>query len=491
MKNNFCILIILIIIFFLSINLFAYDHIKATIGYSFGKRPLDLYKFGNGNDLLIIIAGIHGNEPNTIKTAEAMINLLKDDKIKIPENKSIWILPVANPDGYNRDRRLNDNDVDLNRNFNTDNWQPNFYLFNVLLSAGSHPFSEPETIALKKLFESISSDKTVIVLSLHSRGDAVIPGNYSRVNLLLSSFLKKNSDYVNDSLGYPTTGDFTAWLSDKMGIASATIEFKTKKYPENDTIEKIITELFKTDFKKKFYRYDIRERSDLENFSQLNFYFGELPDSIAENITANESSREKFFKLYNLLQNDEELILLVNKDYHLDRNYVPNDLVDVTSRYKTNKKALQLRKIILNDLDLMINDAKKENIDLIIISAYRSYETQERVYNYWVKNLGEEKAKMVSAIPGASQHQLGTAIDFNSLDVSFADTKEGRWLLDNAYKYGFILSYPFGMDEITGYSYEPWHYRYIGREASYLVYNYFDNVLEIFLNWYWNTRGKI
>ena len=93
-----------------------------------------------------------------------------------------------------------------------------------------------------------------------------------------------------------------------------------------------------------------------------------------------------------------------------------------------------------------------------------------------------------SPVPGASQHQIGTTIDINSLDISFAKTKEGKWLNDNAYKYGFIMSYPEGQEDLTGYRFEPWHYRYIGKDASVLVYKYFDNLLELFLNWYWDFK---
>jgi len=79
-------------------------------------------------------------------------------------------------------------------------------------------------------------------------------------------------------------------------------------------------------------------------------------------------------------------------------------------------------------------------------------------------------------------------IDFNSLNENFSQTKEGKWLFLNAYKFGFILSYPEGMENITGYKYEPWHYRYVGKEASFIIYNYFNNSLELFLNWYWDKK---
>jgi len=159
----------------------------------------------------------------------------------------------------------------------------------------------------------------------------------------------------------------------------------------------------------------------------------------------------------------------------------------LTKEFPSNKESFQLRKILLDDLYDMFFDAEAENIKLSIISAYRSYYTQKSVYNNWKRILGVKQADRVSAKPGASQHQLGTVIDFNQLDESFGKTKEGIWLYNNAYKYGFILSYPEGMEAKTGYAYEPWHYRYIGKEAAFVVYNFFENSLDDFLNWYWNN----
>jgi len=109
---------------------------------------------------------------------------------------------------------------------------------------------------------------------------------------------------------------------------------------------------------------------------------------------------------------------------------------------------------------------------------------QRIVHDSWVRQLGEREAKRLSAVPGASQHQLGTAIDFNSLDPAFEHTPEGQWLKDHADRYGFVIAYPEGMEQVTGYQYEPWHVRFIGKDAAYLVRNYFGGDLERFLKWF-------
>ena len=105
-------------------------------------------------------------------------------------------------------------------------------------------------------------------------------------------------------------------------------------------------------------------------------------------------------------------------------------------------------------------------------SAYRSYDVQVNVYNGWVASLGQAGADLTSARPGHSEHQTGLAMDISAvpntcaLDQCFADTNQGKWLAANAYRWGFILRYPNGMTKITGYEFEPWHYRYVGVELA-------------------------
>ena len=148
-----------------------------------------------------------------------------------------------------------------------------------------------------------------------------------------------------------------------------------------------------------------------------------------------------------------EGILLVNKTYHLPKNYDP----------KVNKEALKkLRK--------MQADAKALGLNIPLVSGYRSYETQEKLYNKYVKKDGEKKANTYSAKPGESEHQTGLAFDIGSVDRSFANTIEAKWLAENAYLYGFIIRYPKGKTDITGYIYEPWHVRYLGEKKAKDVY---------------------
>ena len=115
--------------------------------------------------------------------------------------------------------------------------------------------------------------------------------------------------------------------------------------------------------------------------------------------------------------------------------------------------------------------AYEDGISLYIVSGYRSYDTQYYIYWDYVSSDGQAEADRYSARPGHSEHQTGYAFDLNSLDQSFGDTPEGIWLKENCYKYGFIIRYPKEKESVTGYMYEPWHVRYLGKDIATSVYN--------------------
>ncbi|HOV14166.1 MAG TPA: DUF2817 domain-containing protein [Spirochaetota bacterium] len=477
---------------FLVQPIFCDTYSKVIIGHSIEKRPIYLHQFGGGKELLLIVAGIHGNEENTEETANLLIDKITNGDIQIPEDKSLWVIPAVNPDGLYRGRRFNKNNVDLNRNFLTDKWESTFFFYNTKFSSGKNPFSEPETIALRELFNKIKDEFKIVVISLHSAGDAVIPGNNLFYNNNLIQIIMNCSEYIYDTVGYETFGDLTGWLSDKLGIASVTIEFKSKKISDLDNVEKIVRQLLKVDFLTNIYKNKLDFSFIFKNSEdqKLNWLLEGLPKNIVDNIKSKEANKKSFLQNIKLLESQEDLLSWVNKINKLSNDYIPEDLETLDSSFLSSKKDWQLRKKVLSDLKTMCDDARSNGATLKIISAYRSYETQKRVFEGWVSKFGEKEARRISAEPGYSQHQLGTAIDFNQLDESFDKTKEGIWLLENAYKYGFILSFPKGQEEFTGFKYEPWHYRYIGKDASFLVYNFFDNSLELFLSWYWSKKEK-
>jgi D-alanyl-D-alanine carboxypeptidase len=206
--------------------------------------------------------------------------------------------------------------------------------------------------------------------------------------------------------------------------------------------------------------------------------------------TAQKNWWEYPSKIYSVTKSGNDLLVLVNKTYKLSSSFVPSGLVlaETSGIRVKSKGAYYVSSILINDLKALNNAAKGSGIDVSIISAYRSYSTQKSTYDYWVKYNGGcvSCADKISARPGHSQHQLGTAVDFGSKEngdivgSSFDNTKASKWLASNAYKYGFVISYPKGYESTTGYNYESWHYRYIGVENAKMMIDS-GKILEVFL----------
>jgi D-alanyl-D-alanine carboxypeptidase len=169
---------------------------------------------------------------------------------------------------------------------------------------------------------------------------------------------------------------------------------------------------------------------------------------------------------------DEDLHVLVSKEYALPDGFVPSGLQPIPAEWLMPGQGGELRAITLDALAPMIEAAADDGVELRIRSPYRSYGTQAQTFAYWVSLLGEEQARRESAEPGHSEHQLGTTMDFADpyngweLIESFADSPSGLWLDEHAHEFGFAMSYPRDGEAITGYIFEPWHFRYIGLEAA-------------------------
>ena len=161
-------------------------------------------------------------------------------------------------------------------------------------------------------------------------------------------------------------------------------------------------------------------------------------------------------------------LCLVNKYNKLPENYNLNNLIKLSKEYSSTSQLLNNETALA--IISMIDDAKKSGYNLNVISGYRTEQYQNTLFNNSVKRNGLEHALKYSAKPGHSEHQTGYAVDLNFAEESFENTKEYAWLKENSYKYGFIERYPKEKEFITGYSYEPWHYRYVGIEASTIIY---------------------
>lgn len=154
--------------------------------------------------------------------------------------------------------------------------------------------------------------------------------------------------------------------------------------------------------------------------------------------------------------------------------YAPTDLVtpNVPLRHTAGDSEMRLRKEAGTALEELAAAAKQENINLLLASGYRSYQLQVAVYNANVQKYGQAGADKQSARPGTSEHQTGLAADIGAanrkceIEQCFGDMTEGKWLAANAHKYGFVMRYPENKESATGYEYEPWHFRYVGKELA-------------------------
>lgn len=190
----------------------------------------------------------------------------------------------------------------------------------------------------------------------------------------------------------------------------------------------------------------------------------------------------QFYKNIKEVKNPGDLTVLVNKNYRLPVDYIPKDLEQISLDYATDEK--YMRKVAKEQFERLSEDAKQMGYQIVAASTYRSYDYQEKLYHYYLETKGEEYADQCSARPGHSEHQTGLSVDVMGSNQDydlFAESIEFNWMSNHAHEYGFILRYPKGKERVTGFKYEPWHYRYVGVEAAHIIYE--NNwTLEEYLN---------
>jgi D-alanyl-D-alanine carboxypeptidase len=203
----------------------------------------------------------------------------------------------------------------------------------------------------------------------------------------------------------------------------------------------------------------------------------EIPADMARNIQ--DDSAVFLAQLEKILDNsDPYLRILVDKQHPLAENYEPDDLTEL--RYQSYRAGISdvmmLRDQAETALEEMAAAAKEAGLTLTVSSAYRSYQYQIGSFDRWTKRLGLEEAERVSARPGRSQHQLGLVVDFGSITNEFAETAAGKWVKANASRFGWSISFPRGYEALTGYAWESWHYRYVGRELCSFIDTWFGGI---------------
>lgn len=242
------------------------------------------------------------------------------------------------------------------------------------------------------------------------------------------------------------------------------IEVKKKKISKND--EKL-NKLNNIDKKIDYFNYDYTDRyiKYKEDNKDLD------DEQIIKNVNMNLDYEPytNITKAKNLNTNK----ILVNKYYSLDEKYEPDNLETISKQYAL--EGMELVHDAKIAFEEMAKAAKKENLNIIAMSTYRDYNYQVKIYNQYVKADGQEKVDTYSGRPGHSEHQTGLAVDVYNGKVNytkFETTKEFAWMNEHAHEYGFILRFPKDKIEETGYTYESWHYRYVGKnEAKYIKEN--------------------
>lgn len=206
------------------------------------------------------------------------------------------------------------------------------------------------------------------------------------------------------------------------------------------------------------------------------YYTGE--DQSEEDSGVEKTARQKKSPLIKVDTKEDSITVLVNRQYRMSADYIPADLVVPNVRfsfYGTYEKSY-VRQVTADALEKLFAAAERDDVILKAVSGYRSYARQKEIYDRNVRSRGKSATDLVSAKPGSSEHQTGLTLDVSSesvgcaLEESFGDTSDGKWLAKNCHKYGFIIRYPKDKTKITGYSYEPWHIRYVGRKLATYLY---------------------
>lgn len=261
------------------------------------------------------------------------------------------------------------------------------------------------------------------------------------------------------------------------GITVNNYVLESEKAFTADDLRKLLDKGSKTDDADKVSPSDKGKRlKEIMSASSNEIKEEETDDTGADDSSSvretHEEQEEETEDVYVPAKGEEWMLLLVNKQNPIPDDYSP-ELVDVNG-------SIKIRKEIAVPLAEMFDAAEEDGVSLMVCSAYRSHEYQQGLFDRKIRNYTRKGLSYLDAfrigsysviIPGTSEHELGMALDivtpgYMNLNEGFAQTNAGKWLKDNAYKYGFILRYPEGKEYITGIIFEPWHYRYVGKEAA-------------------------
>lgn len=239
-----------------------------------------------------------------------------------------------------------------------------------------------------------------------------------------------------------------------------------------------VTEFTKRDkvnYLEEFFSLDYAK---LENYDRYEAYSDETGENEIDTVMEVNLNLDKEDYTDSVLVSEFSTDMLVNKHRHLSEDFKPNDLVEASLDYASERE-IYLSRLAYNAFKEMSDAASREGYGIVINSAYRSYQDQQDISDLYLRAYGQEYVDKYIAKPGYSEHQTGLAMDVGSRSVNiFANSKEYDWMLENAYKYGFILRYSKRDENLTGFRFEAWHYRYVGKEIAKYCHDHNDMSLE-------------
>ncbi|MEG1596809.1 MAG: M15 family metallopeptidase [Bacilli bacterium] len=285
--------------------------------------------------------------------------------------------------------------------------------------------------------------------------------------IVVEKAFNKNNYKVYSQLDYYNYKDFTTNNNKliKMKYTPEEINLINKRGNNDDIIN--FLKFKKIDFLKEFLKLDYAKLKYVERY--YNYKLDNGLSSLEAVIDVNIGLDQAFYTNPFLVK-EFSYDMLVNKYNYVDKDYQPTNLVKISNDYATDNGAYANEKVV-DAFIKMADDMKKENLFILANSTYRTFLDQKSIYDDYKKDYGEKAADNYAARPGFSEHQTGLCIDVaNKNRDLFVSTKEYKYMIENAYKYGFILRYPKGRESITGYKFEAWHFRYLGVDLATKVY---------------------
>lgn len=244
-------------------------------------------------------------------------------------------------------------------------------------------------------------------------------------------------------------------------------EKKTNNSTDNNKVkDERLNKLNNVDKKIDYFNYDYVDR--YISYKEKNKDLDDIQIVKDVNMNVDKNQYENPTEATKLNEN----IILVNKFHYLKKDYIPKNLEEINKNYALS--GMKLVNYAKEAFEELAKDAKKEKLNIVAMSTYRSYDYQVDLYNRYVKSDGKEAADTYSGRPGHSEHQTGLAVDvFNNDETytNFEKTKEFEWMQEHAHEYGFILRFPKDKEKETGYQYESWHYRYVGKDIAKYIKN--------------------